>query len=274
MLAVSSSLAAIFILISPVLIARLSNCRVMLGLDLLRAVMHRFLGWLFLCIPWWGPMPPWQSPPSVKSSGSIDSAWWFSCLDVEAETLLGAFLGAAWYYFGYLDFSFPFFRSFSASSPSSPCLSVLLWGCAAFIRYPDKDVWGWVQRHKHVLLLYVNFSLHSTAQHSVNSLGLSQGCCGDFCPCAFIEVCKKTPLKKQKLQGEQFASPYLIFVFLRTTWHFLWNYKVALFASLSLKLHIKFVCVWSLNIQQIQCLKIKFMPLVYAIYNPFFLEAV
>lgn len=40
--------------------------RVMLGLDLLRTVMQRFLSWLFLCIPWWLPCPLGSHPLSQK----------------------------------------------------------------------------------------------------------------------------------------------------------------------------------------------------------------
>lgn len=50
-LAVSSSLATVSIPVSPILIARLPNCRVMLELYLLRTVTERCLSWLFPCIP-------------------------------------------------------------------------------------------------------------------------------------------------------------------------------------------------------------------------------
>lgn len=50
-LAVSSSLATVFIPVSPILIAMLPNCRVMLELYLLRTVTQRCLSWLFPCIP-------------------------------------------------------------------------------------------------------------------------------------------------------------------------------------------------------------------------------
>lgn len=127
-------------------------------------------------------------------------------MHIGAETLLGTALGA-----DIISVVWILHCCSPASSPSSPLccfevvqlLSGILTGCMRLGAASQTCVSSICK------LLY----LHSTAQHSVNSLGLSQGCCEDPSPCAFIENCKSTFKETENLERAVCITVFHFYVF-------------------------------------------------------------